>query len=103
MLILNDRFLEEPESSCEWDPFAPEEMDEQDDFDDIQMIQGLERKQFEGTRLCGKNAHAYKKSLDNVEIYNLKSQGLSYREIAKLLDCSPSTVRNRFNRMMARS
>lgn len=89
-----------------WDPNAPEEV--QDDLEDryARMLDKLEKKErleqerraFEGKRLQGKNAHAYKHGLDNQKIYSLKVEGKSYREIGRLLGCSPNTVRNRLNK-----
>ena len=89
-----------------WDPNAQEEA--QDDLGDSydEMLDELEKKErleqerraFEGKRLQGKNAHAYKHGLDNQKIYSLKVEGKSYREIGRLLWCSPNTVRNRLNK-----
>ena len=89
-----------------WDPNAQEEAQDHlgDSYDE--MLDELEKKErleqerraFEGKRLQGKNAHAYKHGLDNQKIYSLKVEGKSYREIGRLLGCSPNTVRNRLNK-----
>ena len=62
----------------------------------------LEKKAFEGKRLCGKNAHAYKAELDNLRMLDLWGEGKTLREIAQAMGCSPSTVKNRLDRLLGR-
>jgi hypothetical protein len=64
----------------------------------------MERVAFEGKRLCGKNAHAYKAEYENQMMLRLRREGKSYRQIAKAMGIkSPSTVRNRLNRLEGRN
>jgi DNA-binding NarL/FixJ family response regulator len=62
----------------------------------------LERVAFDGKRLCGKNAHAYKKEYDNIQMLEMWKHGMSYRKIAEALGCSPSTVSNRLNKLLGK-
>ncbi len=62
-------------------------------------LQFLEQETFENQRLHGKQAHAYKHEYDNVKIMLLREDGKTYREIAKIIGCSPSTVRNRLRKL----
>lgn len=94
-------------SEDSWDPSAPEDAGyEDDDWIDEQYarmekkeLEERERRAFEGKRLQGKNAHAYKNKLDNLTMYHLYQKGKSYREIGQLMGCSPSTVRNRLQKL----
>ena len=94
-------------SEDSWDPSAPEDTGyEDDEWIDAQYAQmeakeliARERRAFEGKRLQGKNAHAYKHDLDNKKMYNLYQEGKSYHEIGQLMGCSPSTVRNRLQKL----
>lgn len=59
----------------------------------------IEKKTFDSVPKCGYHASAYRDDLDNQEIINLRVKGYSLRKIANILGCSPSTVRNRLNKM----
>ena len=47
----------------------------------------------------GKHTHAYREELLNSEIVRLRRAGWSLAKIAEQLGCSPSTVRNRLNKL----
>lgn len=47
----------------------------------------------------GKHTHAYREELLNSEIVRLRRAGWSLAKIAEQLACSPSTVRNRLNKL----
>lgn len=47
----------------------------------------------------GMYAHAYRHDLDDIKIKAMREKGISYREIGRQMGCSPSTARNRFEKM----
>lgn len=47
----------------------------------------------------GENAPAYKKDIDEKKIYQLHKSGFSLNRIAKLVGCSPDTVKRRIYKM----
>ena len=47
----------------------------------------------------GKHTHAYREDLLNSEIIQLRENGFTLERIAHQLNCSPSTVRNRINKL----
>lgn len=75
--------------------------DEEDDYDPFQEEENrwFESRAFDFVPKHGFHAHAYKKQLNNLKMIRLREKGKSYREIAKQLNCSPSTVRNRLKKM----
>lgn len=72
----------------DYDPFYDEEKEREE-----------EARAFESIPKHGVHAHAYNKKLDNLKIKRLRKKGYTYREIAKQLKCSPSTVRNRLKKL----
>lgn len=56
-------------------------------------------KVFEVNEKYEVHAHAYNERLSNLKMKELREKGLTYREIGKQLNCSPSTVRNRLKTM----
>ena len=81
--IFGDGYGDDPE--IEW---------ETEDMQYRELLE-LERMCFEERNGYGKNAHAYDSDIDNIAIIQLREEGKTLREIAELLDCSPSTIRNR--------
>lgn len=81
--IFGDGYGDDPE--IEW---GTEEME-------YQSLLELERRYFEKRKGYGKNAHAYNSDINNIAIMQLRDEGKTLREIAELLGCSPSTIRNR--------
>lgn len=82
----------------DWGPFDSNDVNEQDWEDEAaenRMLRELERRCFEEQKGKGKLAHAYNHDYDNIVIIQLREKGKTLREIAELLDCSPSTIRNR--------
>lgn len=47
----------------------------------------------------GKHTHATREDLDNVRILQLRAAGRTLTQIGEQLGCSPSTVRNRLNKL----
>ena len=47
----------------------------------------------------GKHTHAYREELLNSELVRLRRAGWSLVKIAEQVGCSPSTVRNRLNKL----
>lgn len=84
--------------------FVDEPTEDEIDMDavDHAMLKELEKKQFERIAKQGKFARAYKANIDNIVISNMRDEGKSYREIAKHFDCSPSTIRNRLNKLLGK-
>ena len=81
-------------------PFDEYEESEYDDDDfSEERDRYLEQQTFSSVPKHGIHAHAYKKGLDNLEMMKLRGERKTYREIAKQLGCSPSTVRNRMKKM----
>lgn len=85
--IFGDGYADDPE--IEWET---EEMI-------YESFLELERMCFAERRGYGMNAHAYNCSIDNIAIIQLRDEGKTLREIAEILCCSPSTVRNRLKAM----
>ena len=56
-------------------------------------------KTFEDKPKQGVYAHAYKSEYDNKVIYEMNKDGKSLQQIADVLGCSKSTIRNRLNKM----
>lgn len=71
------------------------------EYDDTQLQREyLDSETFSSVSGRGREAPAYKNSISNIAILKLwDDEGLSCREIARQLHCSPSTVKNRLNKM----
>lgn len=54
---------------------------------------------FNGIKGHGFDAHAYKATLDNEKILELKDKKVSLRGIARQLGCSPNTIKYRLGKM----
>lgn len=82
-----------------------------DEFDDFEAYDELinkeiekyyrekEKEVFENKPKHGKSAHAYSHHIDNIRIIQMRRDNYTLREIAKQFNCSPSTIRNRLNKM----
>lgn len=84
------------------DPLADDgDDDDYDQYEDDEL-KAIEKIAFGEIPKHGIHAHAYKKELDNIRIKKLWEKGNTYRQIAKQLKCSPSTVRNRLKKLEAK-
>lgn len=73
---------------------------EDDDFDPLYTYKKeIEKKYFENKPRCGKFANAYSHNIDNIKIMQMRIKNCTLREIAKQFNCSPSTIRNRLNKL----
>jgi len=86
--------------SCDNEDTAPiNDNEEFDPFYDEEIERARELRAFDEVPKHGFHAHAYNRKLDNLKMRKLRNKGYTYRQIAKQIGCSPSTVRNRLKKM----
>lgn len=68
----------------------------------MKELQEVEKATFESVPKCGRHAHAYNDTYDNIFIYEMREKKSSFQEIADKLGCSKSTVKNRYDKLKNR-